>query len=115
MPNATVGLPATLGELLARTVTAHGDRPAVIDSRRTFTWREAGSLAEGFASQLHVSGIRHGDRVAVWLPNSAGYLALIFAVARLGPVVVHLNSRFRAHEVGSVVRRATPLRTGDRA
>jgi fatty-acyl-CoA synthase len=108
MPNATVGPPATLSELLARTVAAHGDRPAVIDSRRTFTWREVGSLAEGFASQLQVSGIRRGDRVAVWLPNSADYLALIFAVARLGAVVVHLNSRFRAHEVGSVFRRATP-------
>jgi fatty-acyl-CoA synthase len=33
---------------------------------------------------------------------------LIFAVARLGAIAVHVNTRFRGHEVGSLLRRAAP-------
>ena len=39
------------------------------------------------------------------LPNSADYLAAIFACARLGALAVHINTRFRAAEVGSLLRR----------
>ena len=39
--------PSTLSELLAHTVTKYGDRPAIIDSRRTLTWRDVGALMEG--------------------------------------------------------------------
>ncbi len=101
-------LPSTLSELLAQTVTRHGDRPAIIETRRTLSWREIGALADGYAAQLRSSGTERGDRIALWLPNSADYLALIFAVARLGAVAVHVNARFRSHEVGSLLRRAAP-------
>jgi fatty-acyl-CoA synthase len=100
--------PSTLSELLALTVASHGDRPAIIESRRTLLWHEIGALAEGYAARLRTLGAGRGDRVALWLPNSADYLALIFAVARLGAVAVHLNMRFRSHEVGSLLRRAEP-------
>jgi len=100
--------PSTLSELLAQTVARHGDRPAIIDSSRTVTWREIAGLAEGYAARLRSLGTERGDRVALWLPNSADYLALIFAVARLGAIVVHMNTRFRAHEAGSLLRRAAP-------
>jgi fatty-acyl-CoA synthase len=100
--------PTTLSEMLARTVAKHPARPAVIDIRTTLTWREIAALAEGYAAQLHTAGVRVGDRVAVWLPNSADYLALIFAAARLRAMLVHINPRFRGREVGSVLHRATP-------
>ena len=46
-----------------------------------------------------------GARVALWLPNSADYLAAIFACAWLGALAVHINTRFRTAEVGSLLRR----------
>jgi fatty-acyl-CoA synthase len=44
--------------------------------------------------------------VALWLPNSADYLAAIFACARLGALAVHVNTRFRAAEVGNLLGRS---------
>jgi fatty-acyl-CoA synthase len=100
--------PSTLSELLASTVAEHGDRPAIIDSRRTLTWRDIGAMVEGYAAELCRLGAGRGDRIALWLPNSADYLALIFAVARIGAISVHVNTRFRAHEAGSLLRRTEP-------
>lgn len=100
--------PATLSALLARTAHTHADRPAVIDSKTTLSWGALAAMAQGYAAQLHGAGIGRGDRVALWLPNSADYLAMIFAVARLGAVAVHINPRFRAHELGTLLRRTAP-------
>ncbi len=108
MPELQTAARLTLGGLLARTVELQGDRPAVIDSKGSVTWREIAGLAAGYASQLHGAGIDRGDRVALWMPNSADYMALIFAVAQLGAIAVHINWRFRAHELSSLLRRASP-------
>ena len=47
--------------------------------------------------------------MGLWLPNSADYLAVIFACARLGAVCVHINTRFGASEVGDLLRQAKPV------
>jgi fatty-acyl-CoA synthase len=44
--------------------------------------------------------------VALWLPNGTGYLAAVFACARLGALAVHINTRFRMAEVGNLLRRS---------
>lgn len=100
--------PATLTDILARTAARYPDRPAVVGKTATHTWRDIAAMAEGYAAHLLMNGVGRGDRVAIWLPNSADYLALIFAVARLGAVLVHINPRFRAREIASVLRRTRP-------
>ena len=44
--------------------------------------------------------------MALWLPNGSGYLAAIFACARLGALAIHINTRFRMAEVGNLLRRS---------
>lgn len=51
-------------------------------------------------------GIRKGDRVALWLPNCPAWLELFFACARLGAIVVSVNTRFRSSEVQDIVGRS---------
>jgi fatty-acyl-CoA synthase len=47
-----------------------------------------------------------GGHVALWLPNSTDYLALIFACARLGALAVHINTRFGTAEAAYLLRRS---------
>src|SRR5215470_5675270 len=58
------------------------------------------------AAGLRRAGIGPGARVGLWLPNGIGYLAAIFACARLGALAVHINTRFRVAEVGNLLRRS---------
>ena len=51
-------------------------------------------------------GIEPGDRVAVWLPNGVPYVELLWAAARLGIVIVSVNTRFRSTEVEDIVGRS---------
>jgi fatty-acyl-CoA synthase len=99
-----VGYPDTLPALLTwseRNATA----PAVTDATMTLTWHALQDRVLRVAGGLRKAGIGAGARVALWLPNSADYLAAIFACARLGALAVHINTRFRAAEVGSLLRR----------
>ena len=97
--------PRTLGALLAW-VGRNPAAAAVTDAAGTLSRRAFQERVLRAAAGLRAAGIGPGVRVALWLPNSAGYLAAIFACARLGALAVHINTRFRAAEVGNLLRRS---------
>ena len=96
----------TLTELLERNVKDRPTQAAATDADGTLDWRSFAARVEGYASQLAREGVGRGDRVALWLPNSIDYLALIFACARLAALAVHLNTRFRAGEIKDLLKRS---------
>ncbi len=70
------------------------------------TFAELDDAARRAARGLSELGVGHGDRVALWLPNSPAYLVLWLGAARLGAITVAVNTRFRAVEVADIVRRS---------
>lgn len=98
----------TLHGLLARTVAAHPGSPAVTDKNGTLDYAAFSARVDGYAGLLADKGIGRGDHVGLFLPDTADYLALIFACARIGALAVHINTRFRKEELGHVLRRARP-------
>ncbi|MGY9075265.1 MAG: AMP-binding protein [Acidimicrobiales bacterium] len=64
------------------------------------------AMADRAQAGLASLGVHEGDRVAVWLPNGVEYLALLWAAARLGIVIVSINTRFRSTEVADIVGRS---------
>ncbi len=96
----------TVTGLLAAARAARGDGPALYYDGRAIGFAELERVAAGLAGGLAALGIGAGDRVALWLPNCPAYVALYFAIARLGAVAVAVNTRFRAVEVGDIVGRS---------
>ena len=80
--------------------------PAVTDAAGILDWRTFQNRVLRVAAALRSGGVGPGARVALWLPNGADYLAAIFACARLGALAIHINTRFRAGEVGNLLRRS---------
>ena len=78
------------------------DRGAPIEARHLHA--EVGRIAGGLAAL----GIEPGDRVAIWLPNVPAWLTTLFALARLGAIAVSVNTRFKSHELASILRRSEP-------
>ena len=95
--------PADLDALLR---AAPADHIALYYDGKAVTYGELALEAERVAAGLHARGLREGDRIAVWLPNIPAWLCLMFACARLGAILVSVNTRFRAHEVADIVARA---------
>jgi fatty-acyl-CoA synthase len=80
--------------------------PVVTDAGVTFDRDAFQDRVLRIAAGLHRAGIGPGARVGLWLPNGIGYLAAIFACARLGALAVHINTRFRTAEIGNLLRRS---------
>ena len=99
-------LPTTLTALLDRAVARHPDGAAILYENDSLTYRAFDEQVRRAAGFLAAQGIGAGDRVAFWLPNTPAYLILYFACGRLGAVAVAVNTRFRAAEVGDIIRRS---------
>lgn len=91
--------PQNLDDMLARVVAAHGERPAIVDGRRTIDYRELDRQATRIATALAGRGIAAGDRVALFLGNRAEFLLMLCGVWRLGAIVVPIGIRQSAAEL----------------
>jgi fatty-acyl-CoA synthase len=95
-----------LNEWLADRAAHFRDAPAVLTSRRTFTYAEIEHASTEFALALAKRGVRAGDHVGVLLPNSAEWLAIAWATWRLRAVLVPLNTLWSGPELGHALRQA---------
>ncbi len=102
----------TLVEFLRLAVERHGPRDALLlkpafrylrwSYRRL--WEESGRMA----SLLQSRGLKKGDRVVVWGPNSPQWVIIFFGCIRAGVVAVPLDVRSEPDYVEKVVSRTEP-------
>jgi fatty-acyl-CoA synthase len=99
----------TLHRVLERWAQIQPDKPALHFQGADITYaalaREAARAAEGLAQHLRV---RPGDRVAYLGYNRPQMLALLFALARVGALLLPLNFRLAAAEHRAILRHAEP-------
>ena len=76
----------TLYGLLCNHAKARPNRYALRDSARRLTWRELADWVDVIAQDLHEAGLKHGDRVSVWLPNRVETIVVTLACSRMGYV-----------------------------
>ncbi|MFQ5698625.1 MAG: class I adenylate-forming enzyme family protein [Myxococcota bacterium] len=102
--------PPNMGASLAHRAALQGERTAVIveQSGERIPYAELDRWANGLARALLACGVQPGDRVALDLPSEPLYLALYFACARLGAILVPLNSRLSAPELRFQVEDCEP-------
>ncbi len=94
----------TLGSLLKDRALARPAHTAVVDGDRRWTYRELDEWADRLAAGLHGLGIASGDRVLVHLPNVAEFVALSFALFRLGAIPVFALPAHRETEIVHLAR-----------
>jgi len=68
-----------------------GDKPAVVDGDRVFSWREFDVRTNRVAHGLRQLGVGRGERVLVLMHNSAEMLEAIWGILKAGGVAVPLN------------------------
>ena len=89
-PHPDVSIPELpLGDVVLAGALARADHPALVDATtgRIVTYGELIAQIRCVAAGLAHLGIRKGDVVAIWSPNSPEYAIVFHAVARLGAIV----------------------------
>jgi acyl-CoA synthetase len=96
----------TLYSLARRHATERGSAYAVRDSARRLTWSALVAWVDAVASNLQASGLRTGDRVAVWLPNRLESVVVQLACSRNGYVCnPSLHQNYTVAEVETLLSR----------
>ena len=94
--------------LLARGARLFPDVPAVIDAQASLSHAALHAEVGRIAACLRQHGVTRGDRVAVLSRNRWEHVALLHAAARLDAVIVPLNWRLSADELGWILQDADP-------
>ncbi|MBU8677256.1 AMP-binding protein [Bacillus subtilis] len=99
---------STIGRLLEQTAVAHPDRDAVVypDRNIRYTYAQFDSLCRQTAKGLMRMGIGKGDHVAIWASNIPEWLAVQFATAKIGAVLVTVNTNYQAHELDYLLKQS---------
>jgi acyl-CoA synthetase (AMP-forming)/AMP-acid ligase II len=97
-----------VGDMLTRTAWRTPEREAVVDGDRRYTYEALNALTNRLANTLRGRGIGRGDAVLLVAGNSAEFLAVYFACAKIGTVCVPANLRWGPREVAHVVDHCAP-------
>ena len=81
-----------------------GPRPLCVLGEQRISYAEADALSARLARGLLAQGVAKGARVAVLFPNGPDFIVAWLAAARIGAVVVPLNTFYKPRELGYVLR-----------
>ena len=84
------------------------DREALVYPDRDLRWtfRQLEDEARLIARGLIAAGVERGDRVAVWATNVPEWIVLQFALAKIGAILVTVNTSLRAREIEYLLRQS---------
>lgn len=93
----------TLGSLPATAAARWAEREALVFQDRRWTWVDFDHEVDRAAKALIALGVEPGEKVALWMNNKPEWLFLMYAVAKVGAVLVPLNTRYRTDDISYVV------------
>ncbi len=93
----------TFGQVVDRAAERWGDREALWFEGRRWSFTEFRDETDRAARALIAAGVQPGDHVCLWLVNRPEYLFLLFGVAKIGAVLVPINTRFRTRDMAYIV------------
>ena len=91
--------PCRLDEMLDQVAQAHPDRAYIITDARTWTYAEVADWSHRLAVGLRARGVGEGDHVALIMANDPAFIAIKFAISRVGAVAVPINVQNRRDEL----------------
>ncbi|MER1966738.1 AMP-binding protein [Castellaniella sp. GW247-6E4] len=98
----------TVYHLLEDAARRHPATALTWSDGRTRTYADFLSASRRCAAALAHMGVRKGDRVALWLPNSEAHLDFLLGTMQLGAIAVAVNTRYRAAEAGAIIAHTRP-------
>ena len=107
-------LPAGMRQLNVRdfledSVARHPETPFLITHHEELSYAEVDRRIDRAAAAWEALGVGKGDRVAFMLENSVDFVVAWLGLAKLGAILVGLNTRWKPLEVAEALGRTRPL------
>jgi long-chain acyl-CoA synthetase len=78
-------------------------RPALLLNDDKITYGDIHKATDKLAAYLSEKGVKKGDKVALFLRNSAEFIYAIFAVSKLGAILVPINTFLKSEELSYIL------------
>src|SRR4030042_6906054 len=79
------------------------DRPAIVYLGEKFTYARLRNLIDRFASALNRLGVRKGDKVVLYITNSAQWVIAFFGIQKIGAVGVPVAPIYPSFEIDTMI------------
>ena len=91
----------TIGDSLNRAAAEFSQRDALISCHQNlrYTYSELLHHVNRAARALLNIGVARGDRVGIWSPNTAEWMIIQFAAAKVGAILVNINPSYQLREL----------------
>ncbi|MCL2879596.1 MAG: AMP-binding protein, partial [Treponema sp.] len=101
-------LETTLSEVLRENARKNPDHDFLVyaDRNLRFTYAEFDARVDELARGFLAMGLKKGDNVGIWATNVPDWNTVLFACARLGLVLVTVNTSYKTHELGYVLKQS---------
>ncbi|MBN1786346.1 MAG: AMP-binding protein [Candidatus Methanofastidiosa archaeon] len=98
----------TLGQMLDGIIERFPDNEAVVyvDRNYRLTYREFGDIVDKLAKGLMALGVQKGEKVAIWSTNIPYWVALQFATAKIGAILLTVNTQYKKVEFGYLMEQS---------
>lgn len=98
----------TLGKWLEYWAAVRPDKEYLVYSDRNlrFTWKEFDERVDRMAKGLMAIGVTKGTHVGIWATNVPDWLTFLFAGAKIGAILVTVNTNYKQHELEFLVKDA---------
>jgi long-chain acyl-CoA synthetase len=97
-----------LAEYLVAAAAQYPEKTAVRHEGTEISFLELDRAASRLANGLRDLGLLPGDRCMVMMPNSIHYIALYYALAKMGVAMIPASFLFRSHELTYILKDAKP-------
>jgi len=84
----------------------YGTQEAIVDGELRIDYITLRDLMLRGAGAFIADGLKPGDRVAIWAPNSANYIVTALSVQAAGACIVPLNTRFKSGEAHYILNKS---------
>ena len=98
----------TLGQTLEKWAHETPDQDFIVypDRDLRFSYRQFNERVDQLAKGLLFIGVRPGDKVGIWAKNVPDWTTLMFATAKIGAVLVTINTNYKLNELEFLLKNA---------
>ena len=96
----------TFGSVIDNAVARFGDCEALVFGNDRYTFAQLGERIDEVAAGLIKLGVRKGDHVTLWMMNRPEWIYSMFALMKIGAVLIPANTRFRTHDIEYLLKQS---------
>ena len=96
----------TLYGVLAKNASLYSNKIVLLDGKIKITFAKLKKYVDSIATYLADYGIKEGDRIGVFMNNCWEYVATIFAISKVGAIIVPINTFLKSSELSYILKDA---------